>query len=267
MNRIQKLTSNGMIKKDTSWGKVAGWYNKHLEEGDDTYQEKLIKPNLMRILAPQPGEQILDVGCGQGYFARLIAQAGAKVKGIDVGMELITLAKQQAKANETYFVMSAETMRGLANKKFDAAICILALQNIKNLPAAILEISRVLKPGGRGVFVINHPTFRIPTASSWMFDEKTGVQSRNINKYMSEISQEVDMTQGIKDEKKKKYTMSFHHPLQVYFKAFAKADLSVTRLEEWVSHKTSDKGPRKHAEDIARKEIPLFMCLEIKKTS
>jgi len=73
------------------------------------------------------------------------------------------------------------------------------------------------------------------------------------------------MTQGVTDEKKKRYTMSFHRPLQVYFKAFAKAGLCVTRLEEWASHKTSDSGPRKAAEDLARKEIPLFMCLELKK--
>jgi hypothetical protein len=82
---------------------------------------------------------------------------------------------------------------------------------------------------------------------------------------MSEITQEVDMTQGVADKNRKTFTYSFHHPLQVYFKTFAKAGLFVTRLEEWTSHKTSDKGPRKAAEDLARKEIPLFMALEIKK--
>jgi ubiquinone/menaquinone biosynthesis C-methylase UbiE len=143
----------------------------------------------------------------------------------------------------------------------------LALQNIKNLQATISEISRVLKPGGRCIIVLNHPAFRVPGASSWSFDEKANIQYRNINKYLSEISQEVDMTQGVTDFKKKKFTMSFHHPLQVYFKAFAKAGLYVARLEEWASFKTSDAGPRKAAEDLARKEIPLFMCLELKKTN
>ena len=82
---------------------------------------------------------------------------------------------------------------------------------------------------------------------------------------MSEISQDVDMTQGVTDQKRKKFTLTFHRPLQNYFKAFAKAGLVTMRLEEWVSHKTSDKGPRKQAEDTARKEIPLFLCLELKK--
>ncbi len=254
-----------MTKKDTSWGKVANWYNKHLEEGDDTYQEKLIKPNLLRILAPRVGENILDVGCGQGYFSRVLAAAGAKIVGVDVAGELIRLAKEQAGKNEVYLVLSAEKLATLADSRFDAAICVLALQNIKNLQAAILEMSRVLKTGGRAVLVLNHPAFRVPGASAWAYDEKANIQYRNINKYLSEVSMEVDMTQGIVDPKKKKFTLSFHHPLQVYFKAFFKAGLVVTRLEEWTSHKTSDTGPRKPAEDKARKEIPLFMCLELRK--
>lgn len=254
-----------MQKKSTSWGKVAGWYNRLLEEGDDTYQEKLIKPNLIRILSPQSGEEILDVGCGQGFFAREIAKSGAKVVGVDVAGELIKLAKDQSGKNETYLTLSAEKMTSLNSNRFDAAICVLALQNIKNLQGALTEVSRVLKPSGRFVLILNHPAFRVPTASSWSYDEKANIQYRNINKYLSEISQEVDMTQGEINPKRKKFTMTFHHPLQVYFKTFAKAGLCVTRLEEWISHKISDSGPRKQAEDLARKEIPLFMCLELKK--
>ena len=256
-----------MPKNNTSWGKVAGWYNKLLEEGEDTYQEKLIKPNLLRVLAVKSGEEILDLGCGQGYFSRLLSYAGAKVVGVDVAGELIKLAKEQGTNKETYLVLSAEKLSSLADGRFDAAICVLALQNIKNLQAVVLELSRVLKPNGRAVIVLNHPTFGIPTASGWDYDEKANVQYRRIDRYISEITQEVDMSQGVADVKKKKFTYSFHHPLQVYFKTFSKAGLVVTRLEEWVSHKTSDKGARKAAEDLARKEIPLFMCLELRKQS
>ena len=252
-------------RKSTSWGKVANWYDRHLENSQDTYQEKLIKPNLLRVLNPKAGQSILDVGCGQGYFARELAKAGAKVLGIDVAGELIKLAKQQAGKNETYLTLPAENMTGLQDGRFDAAICVLALQNIKNMQAAVLEMARVLKPACRLVLVLNHPAFRVPTASAWGFDEGKNVQYRRIEKYLSEITQAVDMTQGQKDIKQKQFTYSFHRPLQVYFKAFNKAGLAVTRLEEWVSHKVSDKGLRKKAEDTARKEIPLFMCLELVK--
>jgi len=252
-------------KKSTSWGKVAGWYNQLLEEGEDTYQEKVIRPNLLRILGLIKGEEILDVGCGQGYFSRILAQEGAKVLGVDIGGELIKLAKKQAGKNEKYLVLSAERLLGFVNNRFDTVICVLALQNIKDLQSAISEIARVLKPSGRLVIVLNHPVFRVPGVSAWGYDEEKNIQYRRVDGYMSEISQSVDMTQGVKDPNKKKYTWSFHHPLQVYFKAFQKSGLAVVRLEEWISHKVSDKGARKIAEDKARKEIPLFMCIELKK--
>ncbi len=254
------------IVAKTSWGKVAKWYNNLLEEGSNTYQEKIILPNLLRLLAIKTGEEVLDVGCGQGYFSRAMAKLGARVIGIDLGGELIKLAKQQAGPDQTYLVLSAEKMTGLKDGRFDAAVCVLALQNIKNLQAAVGEISRVLKPGGRCVLVLNHPAFRVPTASAWGYDEKGSgavIQYRRVDKYLSEISQEVDMTQGVSDHTKKIFTYSFHHPMQVYFKAFVRAGLVVSRLEEWTSHKVSDGGPRKAAEDQARREIPLFMCLEL----
>ena len=47
-------------------------------------------------------------------------------------------------------------------------------------------------------------------------------------------------------------------------KIFSKSGFAITRLEEWISHKQSGTGPRQTAEDKARREIPMFMCIEIK---
>jgi len=58
------------------------------------------------------------------------------------------------------------------------------------------------------------------------------------------------------------YTLTFHRPLQFYFKLLAKAGFAVTRLEEWISHKQSQQGKRAAAENLARKEIPLFLFIE-----
>lgn len=252
-------------KTDTSWGKVAGWYNNLLEDSDDTYQEQVIKPNLLRILEIKSGQQVLDVGCGQGYFAREVAHTGGVVTGIDVAVELVKFAESKAQNNEKYFIMSAENLSKLQDEKFDIVFSVLAMQNIKNIHLALLEMAKKLKSTGKMVLVLNHPAFRVPKKSAWGYEEKTNIQYRRIDGYLSEAQNRIDMTPGEKNEKKKKYTWSFHRPLQVYFKAFNKTGLAVIKLEEWVSHKTSDKGVRKMAEDKARKEIPLFMCLELKK--
>jgi hypothetical protein len=48
-------------------------------------------------------------------------------------------------------------------------------------------------------------------------------------------------------------------------KAFKKQGLAISSIEEWISHKKSETGPRQKAEDIARKEFPMFLALELKK--
>lgn len=250
-----------MVSKNTSWGKVANWYENTISE-QDSYQNSVIKPNLLRLLNLKPGESVLDVACGSGFFAREFSKLGAKVTGVDIGAELIKIAKQQDPGGE-YIVADAQNLEGLKNRQFDAVTVILAIQNIKNFQGSIAEISRLLKPAGRALMVLNHPAFRVPKQSEWGFDEKKHVQYRRVDKYLSEISTAIDMSPG--KQLNKKLTYSFHRPLQVYFKAFAKNGLAVSRLEEWVSHKVSDKGARKKAEDQARKEFPLFMCLELRK--
>ena len=59
--------------------------------------------------------------------------------------------------------------------------------------------------------------------------------------------------------------MSYHRPLQLYMKELAKHGFVLAGLEEWISHRLSEKGPRAKAEDRARKEFPLFLMLNARK--
>ena len=135
---------------------------------------------------------------------------------------------------------------------------VLAIQNMKNFDKVLGEVSKKIKIGGRLVLVINHPAFRIPQNSDWYYDEKEKIQYRKIARYMSEIEIPILMNPGNKNSKK---TYSFHRPLQMYVKSLAKNGFAITRLEEWISHKESQKGPKKNIEDNSRKESPMFMCI------
>jgi hypothetical protein len=111
--------------------------------------------------------------------------------------------------------------------------------------------------------IINHPTFRIPKRSSWGWDDTESVQYRRLDGYLSASRAEIDMTPGRSG--KHAHTYSFHRSLQDYMKALAGVGFAITRIEEWTSHKTSEKGPRAEAEDRARKEFPLFLMFEARK--
>ncbi len=260
-----------MKKKEvkSSWGRVAGWYDK-LVEGGNNYQSGLILPNLLRILDIRSGMSVADVACGQGFFSREFAKAGARVYGSDISGELIEAAGKNTppslRSKVSYQIAPSDNLSFLKSGSLDVTVIVLALQNIEKVKETLSECSRVLKSGGRLVLVLNHPAFRIPKASSWGWDPSIelrtgvkGVQYRRIDQYLSESRSKIQMHPGDDPEEE---TVSFHRPLQFYFKALVKNNFLVSRFEEWTSNRVSEKGPRSEAEDRARKEIPLFLCIE-----
>jgi len=263
---------------DTSWGGVADWYDDLLTKEKTNYQKDLVLPNLTRLMDTKPGEKILDLACGQGFFSFEFAKSGAEVVGVDIASELIKIASLQAtssKLEAVFKVAPADKLDFIQSGTIDKIAIVLAIQNIENLDGVFKECARVLKSGGLGspklssdsvggklFLVMNHPAFRIPKQSSWAWDETQKNQYRRIDGYMSESREKIDMHPGVKV---KDYTVSFHRPLQVYFKALAKHGLAVSRLEEWVSNRKSEPGPRAVAENAIRKEIPLFLALEVVK--
>lgn len=243
--------------KTTSWGEVARWYEEHLAQGG-TYQETVIAPNSIRLLAPLKRKPILEIGCGEGYFTRLLTAEGHSVVGADISPELIKKARDHDD-QISYHTAPAERLTFAADGVFSAVLAILALQNMERIELAFLESARVLAPRGRFIAVLNHPAFRIPKRSSWGYDEKEHIQYRRLDGYLSAAQASIDMAPGKHGGVR---TCSFHRSLQDYSKALCAAGFAILRIEEWISPKISEPGPRAAAEDRARKEFPLFMMIE-----
>lgn len=244
-------------KETTSWGGVSVWYRESVSS-EKSYQRRLILPNLIRLMDIHPGEKILETACGEGIMSRAFHEAGGVVSAADISPELIEIAKKNSPSEIRFEVAPARNLELFGDDYFDKAAVILALQNIENDREAVREISRLLKKGGRFYIILNHPCFRVPKASEWGYDEKNKIQYRRIDRYISESKNLIEMHPGADP---REVTISFHRPLQHYFKILEKEGFVVSRLEEWTSQKKSEPGPRASAENRARNEIPIFLAL------
>ena len=102
---------------------------------------------VLEWLDPQPGEYVLDLGCGDGQLSRRIAESGAHVLGVDASAEMISAARERgmeaehAKAEELPF----------RDATFDAVFSNAVLHWVRGQDAMLKQVHRVLKPGGRFV--------------------------------------------------------------------------------------------------------------------
>lgn len=243
----------------TDWGDVAKWYDKLVGEQGSEFHREVVLPGVVRLLdLPPEGATALDVACGQGVLCRILQARGVRPVGIDASAELISLARTRSHASIEYHVGDARDLSRFAENHFDAAACVLAIQNIDPIAPVCAGMARSLKPGGRLVIAMMHPCFRGPKETHWRWDEKSGVQYRRVDRYLIPRREPIVTHPGSDPTS---FTWTFHRPMQAYVSALAGAGLLVDALEEWPSHKVSTSGPRAPAENAARREIPMFMAI------
>jgi arsenite methyltransferase len=104
-------------------------------------------------IAVQPGERILDVGCGPGFYvAELLEDAGpdGAALGVDMSASMLALAERRCEGlpNASFREGSATDLPA-DDASFDAAVCVQVLEYVPDADAALRELRRVVRPGGR----------------------------------------------------------------------------------------------------------------------
>jgi ubiquinone/menaquinone biosynthesis C-methylase UbiE len=124
---------------------------------------------LMHAAQVLPGQYVLDVGCGTGYFARLLAQSvggNGLVVGVDASPEMIRYARQQAaQTRNCQFQLGTAESLSLPSDRFDAVVSSLFMHHLPSdlQRTALREMWRVLRPGG----VLLVAEARVPRAFGW----------------------------------------------------------------------------------------------------
>lgn len=123
------------------------FWNSGLYEGNHAFVWEY-GASLLKLLDPQAGERILDLGCGTGQLTQKIAESGVVVQGIDSSLSMI--AKARSNYPQLDFAV-ADARNFQVEQLFDAVFSNAVLHWIKEADAAIDCIEKALKPGGRFV--------------------------------------------------------------------------------------------------------------------
>lgn len=152
-----------------AWDRLAEWWDDKIGDGNE-FQDYLIDPATERMLALKAGEQVLDIACGAGRFARRMASMGAVVTAIDQAERFLNQARERTIENNDriqYLKLDATdpaAILSLGKGRFDAAVCTMALMDMPSITPLISSLPTLLKPQGRFVFSITHPVFNSGTA-------------------------------------------------------------------------------------------------------
>ncbi|HEY5821318.1 MAG TPA: demethylmenaquinone methyltransferase [Propionibacteriaceae bacterium] len=110
-------------------------------------QDRAWRNLVVEAVDPQPGELILDLAAGTGTSSEPFAQAGATVVPTDLSLGMLTVGKQRLPALD--FVAADALRLPYADDSFDAVTISFGLRNVEDTAAALAEMRRVTRPGGR----------------------------------------------------------------------------------------------------------------------
>ncbi|MGJ3507750.1 demethylmenaquinone methyltransferase [Enemella sp. A6] len=105
------------------------------------------RPKVVEAIDPKPGEVILDLAAGTGTSSRPIADLGATVVATDLSLGMLAVGKQRQP--DLTFIAGDALRLPFADDAFDAVTISFGIRNFEDTEAALVELRRITRPGGR----------------------------------------------------------------------------------------------------------------------
>ncbi len=225
-------------------------------ETDQSIRTGMLDSWMLGALGEVSGKSVIDIGCGEGRFSRLLSELGATVTGIDLTEPLIERARELGSGKETYLQGDAENLEGVADNSFDLAVSYIVLVDLLDYRRSIREAYRVLRPGGSFVVCNVHP---MRTASNnivgWIRDS-SGKLFYPVDNYTEEGPREFLWWGGP--------FINMHRTISSYVSAFLDAGFVLEGLHEPVP---SDEQLVEHPEFDDELRVPNFIIYILRKST
>jgi SAM-dependent methyltransferase len=202
----------------------------------------------VRLLDLKGGELILDAACGNGQFARKMADLGATVLAVDASKKMIEKAKARSGLYQDrieYRVMDCadrEQLLSLGERRFDHVVCTMAIMDMSEIQPLISTAAKLLKPGGHFVFSICHPCFHSGLSRHGM--ERHDIGGQLVEEYFVRAIRYSDpiTTTGLAIVGQPAPQYYFHRPLSMLLGAFLAEGFALDALEEPVFEANTDRA-------------------------
>jgi SAM-dependent methyltransferase len=241
-----------MADMENGWQASAhAWIADMGEHGDFSRRYVLDPVMLPRALARSP-KKVLDVGCGEGRFCRMLKQNGVLSTGIDPTPALVAAAR--ARDPGSVYIEAAAERLPFEDESFDMVVSYLSLIDISHVQAAIREMVRVLQPGGT-LLIASLNSFNTACGDTGWVKDGTGRRLfYPIDHYLQERAIWIEY-RGIR-------IVNHHRPMSTYMRALLDEGLRLVYFDEPVP---TAEAPTEKAADYRR--VPWFFVMEWLKAS
>jgi SAM-dependent methyltransferase len=253
--------SRGRRPAARSWQPVASWYDGWVGDRGSRYHQAVAIPAVTDLLDPQPGEDILDVGAGQGVLATYVSGRGARYTGVDLSPRLIEVARRRHNRTGAFVVGDARALGAVPQLRahaYDAAVFLLSIQDMDPLGPIFESLDWALRVKSRVVLLMTHPAFRQPRHAGWGFDPGRKLVYRRIDAYLGEMAVPMKALGNAR-------TVAFHRPISAYVNGLAAVGFAVDAMVELPDLPENLRPPGRRPADRADDEIPLFLGLRARR--
>jgi SAM-dependent methyltransferase len=182
-------------------------------------------PSLRALLPELRGRDVLDLGCGYGWFCRWARTQGAdRVEGIDISEKMLARARADTADGAIHYARADLDTLELPPGAFDLAYSSLAFHYVADLARLLGQVHGALKPGGSLVFSAEHPIYTAPAAPHWLTDDG-GHKSWPVDHYLDEGPRTTDwLAKGV---------VKHHRTIGTTVNLLLRLGFRLNHLEEW----------------------------------
>lgn len=235
------------------WLRLAPKWIREIRARRDGCREGLLDEPMLALCGDVHGLRVLDCGCGEGRFCRMVAARGAEyLLGLDLCEAMIDAARELRSGADEYRVANVEDLGFLEDDSFDLAVSYLNQCDLAGFEANTREVFRVLRPGGRFVVANVHP---MRTATGRWSKDSAGAKLHCIlDRYFDEGARDCRMIGT-------DFT-NFHRTLATYVNTFLRAGFT---LEQLIEPMVTEENLRRYPDLDDELRVPNFILYATKK--